>query len=105
MLNKQQLKSSLLFATPVLGRKISAYELVKAYQTAEKDDIPVQTDNANKVLTTDGAALSWAFPGVIRTWNTAGRPATPVAGQFGFNTQTNALDIYTGSAWRTVATS
>jgi hypothetical protein len=105
MLNKQQLKNSLLFATPVLGRKISAYELVQAYQTAEKDDIPVQTGNANKVLTTDGTTLSWLRAGHMDTWNTAGRPSAPVAGRYGFNTQTNAFEIYNGSAWRTVATS
>jgi hypothetical protein len=104
MLTKQQLKNSKLFATPILGRKITAYELVQSYQTAEKDDIPTQTGNANKALVTDGTSLSWALPGVIRTWNTAGRPSSPVAGQFGFNTQTNNFDIYTGSAWRTVAT-
>jgi hypothetical protein len=103
-LTNLQLKNTKVYATPTNGKQPTAYDLVKSYQSNQKDDIPLQTGNANKVLVTSGTASSWAFPPVINTWNTAGRPAAPVAGQFGFNTQTNALDIYTGSAWRTVAT-
>mgnify|MGYP006928495988 CR=1 FL=1 len=99
-----ELKNTKVFATPTNGKRLTAYNLVKAYQTNQKDDIPAQASQTNKVLTTDGTNLSWALPPVINTWNTAGRPASPEAGRFGFNTQTNAFDIYTGSAWRTVAT-
>ena len=38
-------------------------------------------------------------------WTTAGRPASPSAGQVGFNTSLNALEQYTGSAWETIPTS
>jgi len=35
------------------------------------------------------------------TWTTGTRPATPVAGQAGFNTTIGATETYTGSAWLT----
>ena len=35
------------------------------------------------------------------TWTTATRPASPVAGQTGFNTDIGAMETYTGSAWST----
>lgn len=35
----------------------------------------------------------------LPTWNTAGRPSSPLAGNFGFNTQTSALEVYNGTAW------
>lgn len=35
------------------------------------------------------------------TWTTATRPAAPVAGQTGFNTDIGAMETYTGSAWST----
>lgn len=36
------------------------------------------------------------------TWTTAGRPASPSAGQVGFNTSLNSLEQYTGTAWQTI---
>ena len=36
------------------------------------------------------------------SWTTAGRPASPSAGQVGFNTSLNSLEQYTGSAWQTI---
>ena len=36
------------------------------------------------------------------TWTTATRPASPTAGQFGYNTTTTALDVYSGAAWVSV---
>lgn len=36
------------------------------------------------------------------TWTTATRPSSPTQGQFGYNTTTNCLDIYNGSAWTSV---
>lgn len=41
----------------------------------------------------------------INTWNTAGRPASPKTGTIGLNTQTVALDIYDGAAWKSVTLS
>jgi hypothetical protein len=35
------------------------------------------------------------------SWTTATRPASPVAGQAGFNTTIGAMETYTGSAWST----
>ena len=39
------------------------------------------------------------------SWTTATRPASPTAGQTGYNTTTSALDIYNGSAWTTAISS
>lgn len=33
------------------------------------------------------------------SWTTATRPSAPVAGQVGFNSTTNTLECYSGSAW------
>jgi hypothetical protein len=38
---------------------------------------------------------------VEASWTTATRPASPVAGQMGFNTTISAMETYTGSAWVT----
>jgi hypothetical protein len=35
------------------------------------------------------------------TWTTATRPASPVAGQSGYNTTIGAMETYTGSTWST----
>jgi hypothetical protein len=37
---------------------------------------------------------------VFPSWTTATRPATPSAGQTGFNTTTGQLETYNGSGWR-----
>ena len=39
--------------------------------------------------------LGETFP----SWTTATRPASPAAGQVGFNSTTNTLECYSGSAW------
>jgi Chaperone of endosialidase len=42
--------------------------------------------------------------GVVHaSWATAGRPASPVAGQSGWNSTLGALDIYNGSSWFNLA--
>ena len=32
-------------------------------------------------------------------WNTAGRPAAPLDGIYGYNTTTGAIEVWNGSAW------
>lgn len=134
MLTLSQLRNLKLFAKPVNGRRVSAYDLVASFQSGTGDDVPAQTSNSGKFLTTNGTAMSWSAisqvptqtgnsgkflttngtaaswaavpaPIAMNTWNTAGRPGSPVAGEFGFNTQTSSLDIYTGSGWVAVALS
>jgi hypothetical protein len=36
---------------------------------------------------------------VPASWTTAGRPASPAAGQTGYNTTLNALETYNGTSW------
>ena len=36
-------------------------------------------------------------------WTTAGRPASPSAGQVGFNTTLNAFEQYNGTGWATIS--
>lgn len=36
---------------------------------------------------------------VFPSWTTAGRPASPVAGQSGFNSTNNQLETYNGTRW------
>ena len=35
----------------------------------------------------------------MASWNAGGRPASPVAYEFGFNTDTSKLEVWTGAAW------
>jgi hypothetical protein len=42
--------------------------------------------------------------GTFPSWTTAGRPASPVAGQTGYNSTLNTLETYNGSAWGPVIT-
>lgn len=46
------------------------------------------------MLVLDGT-LGENFP----TWTTAGRPASPVAGQTGFNTTLSTIEVYNGTNW------
>jgi hypothetical protein len=39
---------------------------------------------------------------VPSSWTTGTRPASPVAGQFGYNTTLGSLEIYDGSAWGSI---
>jgi len=39
---------------------------------------------------------------VMASWNTAGRPATPSTGQYGYNTTYGGVEVYNGSAWDTI---
>ena len=38
------------------------------------------------------------------SWTTAGRPASPVVGQMGYNTTIGQFDCYTSGGWVSVAT-
>jgi hypothetical protein len=49
---------------------------------------------------TTGIDLGGTTRGTVdASWTTAGRPATPSAGQFGFNTTLGCYETYTGTAW------
>ena len=58
-LTNLQLKNTKLYGTPINGKQPTAYDLVKSYQTNQKDDVPAQTSNSGKALTTDGTNMSW----------------------------------------------
>lgn len=38
---------------------------------------------------------------VFPTWTTAGRPASPVAGQTGYNSTLGVIETYNGTGWAT----
>lgn len=48
-----------------------------------------------------GGAMSGSI--TFATWTTGTRPASPAAGQTGFNTTTGLLETYNGSAWTGIA--
>jgi len=49
---------------------------------------------------TTGIDIGSTTRGMVEaSWTTAGRPATPSAGQFGFNTTLAAVEFYNGTAW------
>ena len=66
--------------------------------------LPLQTDNAGKVLSTDGSSTSWyTLPAAYTRGVTSQRPGSPTAGDLFFNTEKKAFEVWTGSAWVSVA--
>jgi hypothetical protein len=66
--------------------------------------LPVQTDNANKVLKTDGTNTSWVAQAVAyQRGGTASRPASPTAGDLYYNTDNNYFEQYTSLGWFPIA--
>jgi hypothetical protein len=66
--------------------------------------LPLQTDNSGKVLSTDGSSTSWySIPAAYTRGTTSQRPASPTAGDLFFNTEKKAFEVWTGSAWVSVA--
>lgn len=66
--------------------------------------LPAQTGNPNKVLQTDGTNTTWyTVPAAYTTGGMASRPASPTAGDLFFNTDKKAFEVWTGSAWVSVA--
>lgn len=135
---KQQLKNTKILATPVLGKQPNAYELAASYHAANSNDIPAQSGNSGKFLTTNGSVLSWSAadalpaqsghggqylttngtaaswtslstfaPSLINAWSDSTRPAAPLGGEFGFNTDANEFEFYDaiGMSWRGASTS
>ena len=78
--------------------------------------LPLQTDNANKFLQTDGTSTSWVaaavvnnatFTGsslVVPSGTNAERPASPVVGAVRLNTDQGTLEFWTGTSWGAIAT-
>lgn len=64
-----QLRNINIFGTPVTGKKFSAYDIISSYQDNTGDNIPSQTSNSGKFLTTNGSALSWSLPIPSQTSN------------------------------------
>ena len=66
--------------------------------------LPLQTDNANKVLKTDGTDTSWVAQTVAyQRGGTASRPAGPTAGDLYYNADTNIFEQYTSLGWFAIA--
>jgi hypothetical protein len=66
--------------------------------------LPLQTDNSGKVLKTDGTDTSWfTIPAAYTRGVTSQRPGSPTAGDLFFNTEKKAFEVWTGSAWVSVA--
>jgi hypothetical protein len=66
--------------------------------------LPLQTDNSGKVLSTDGSSTSWySLPAAYTRGVTSQRPASPTGGDLFFNTEKKAFEVWTGSAWVSVA--
>lgn len=66
--------------------------------------LPSQAGNANKVLSTDGTNTSFiTLPVAYTRGTTSQRPVSPTAGDLFFNTEKKAFEVWTGSAWVSVA--
>jgi hypothetical protein len=62
--------------------------------------LPTQTDNASKILSTDGSSTSWVdAPRGIKSGNTASRPSSPANGDLYYNTETSGLEVFDGGWW------
>ena len=68
--------------------------------------LPTQTDNASKILSTDGTNVSWVAQNVAyQRGNTASRPASPTVGDLYFNSELNYFESYTANGWFPIAAS
>ena len=66
--------------------------------------LPSQVGNSSKFLSTDGSNATWVAQSVAyQRGGTASRPASPTAGDLYFNTDKKAFEVWTGSAWVSVA--
>lgn len=62
----------------------------------------VYQENKNLLIDSIGGKVLQLGTTRIPIWNTSGRPSSPKSGTIGFNTQTSALEIWNGSAWKSV---
>jgi hypothetical protein len=67
---------------------------INPVDTASNVNVDVQA--ANGVLSYADSATGGLF---LPTGTTAQRPASPVTGQIRFNSTTNAVEVYNGTAW------
>lgn len=54
-----QLKTVDIFGNTINGQKVNLFEAMQSYMSNTGDDIPAQSGNSGKILTTNGTALSW----------------------------------------------
>jgi hypothetical protein len=81
-----------------MGLKLKAPSLgtvdINPVDTASNVNVDVQA--ANGVLSYADSATGGLF---LPVGTTAQRPASPVTGQIRFNSTTNAVEVYNGTAW------
>lgn len=81
-----------------MGLKLKAPALgtvdINPVDTASNVNVDVQA--ANGVLSYADSATGGLF---LPTGTTAQRPASPATGQIRFNSTTNAVEVYNGTAW------
>ena len=81
-----------------MGLKLKAPSLgtvdINPVDTASNVNVDVQASNG--VLSYADSATGGLF---LPTGTTAQRPASPVTGQIRFNSTTNAVEVYNGTAW------
>ena len=81
-----------------MGLKLKAFALgtvdINPVDTASNVNVDVQASNG--VLSYADSATGGLF---LPTGTTAQRPASPVTGQIRFNSTTNAVEVYNGTAW------
>lgn len=81
-----------------MGLKLKASALgtveINPVDTASNVNVDVQA--ANGVLSYADSATGGLF---LPTGTTAQRPASPATGQIRFNSTTNAVEVYNGTAW------
>lgn len=81
-----------------MGLKLKAPALgtvdINPVDTASNVNVDVQA--ANGVLSYANSSTGGLF---LPTGTTAQRPASPATGQIRFNSTTNAVEVYNGTAW------
>ncbi len=64
---------------------------------------PSYASNKNIHIDSVGGMVLQLGTGRVPSWNTAGRPAAPDLCTIGYNSQTDDLELWNGTAWKTVA--
>lgn len=101
VLNGQSVILAQSFLSPIITSSITGQGVLTGLGTitAVGGTNPQYSKNSNLYYNIGNDLSIMLGSPTITTWNNSGRPTGVKVGTFGFNTETNKLEVYTGSGW------